>query len=67
MNGISAATLIRQRSPHSKIVFLTQSTDREIRQATLAVGQADYLTKADAATELLDTVTAVLAGRYTSA
>jgi len=67
MNGIRAATLIRQRSPHSRIVFLSQITDREIRQAALAVGQAEYLAKANVATELLDTIAAVLAGRYTSA
>jgi len=65
MNGIRAATLIRQRSPHSRIVFLSQSTNREIQQAALAVGQADYLAKANAGTELLDTIAAVLAGRYT--
>jgi DNA-binding NarL/FixJ family response regulator len=67
MNGIRAATLIRQRSPHSRIVFLSQSTNLEIRQAALAVGQAVYVAKANAATELLDTIAAVLAGRFTSA
>jgi DNA-binding NarL/FixJ family response regulator len=54
VNGIRAATLIRQRSPHSKLVFLSQSTKSEIRQATIAVGQADDLAKANVATELLD-------------
>jgi DNA-binding NarL/FixJ family response regulator len=67
MNGIRAATLIRQRSPRSRIVFLSQSTSWEIRQAALAVGQAVYVAKANAGTELLDTINAVLAGRYTSA
>jgi DNA-binding NarL/FixJ family response regulator len=65
MNGISAATLIRQRSPHSRIVFLSQNTNPEIRQTALAVGQAEYLAKANAA-KLVDTIAAVLAGRYTS-
>ena len=40
MDGIRAATLIRQRSPHSRIVFLSQNTNLEIRQAAIAVGQA---------------------------
>lgn len=39
----------------------------EIRRSSLAVGQADYLAKTNAATELLDTIAAVLAGRDTSA
>jgi CheY-like chemotaxis protein len=36
LNGIEAARKIRQVSPHSKIVFLTQNTDNEVISEALA-------------------------------
>lgn len=61
LNGIEAAVLIRQRSPNSRIVFLTQNEDDEIRTAALSVGTG-YVLKMNAATELLQIVANVLTG-----
>lgn len=44
--------LIRQPSPKSAIVFLTQNDDQDIRDAALAVGLATYLFKLNASTDL---------------
>ena len=38
MNGIEAAKEIRQVSPNSKVVFLTQDGDAEVMSAALATG-----------------------------
>lgn len=48
LNGLEAAPTIRQASPASKIIFLTQLHDEEIRAAALATGAVDYLLKSDA-------------------
>jgi DNA-binding NarL/FixJ family response regulator len=53
MNGIEAAKRIRQASPASKIIFVTQENDADTRSAALATGAEGYLLKANAASELL--------------
>jgi DNA-binding NarL/FixJ family response regulator len=63
LNGIEAAKIIRQSSPNSRIIFLTQNTDTEIVNAALRVGRASYVQKADAATELLEAIRAALRDR----
>ena len=60
LNGIEAAKRIRQVSPNSKIIFVTQNNDRGVRSAALATGAEGYLIKANAATELLPAVQAAL-------
>jgi len=52
MNGIEAAKRIRQASPASRIIFVTQENDVDTRIAALATGAAGYLLKANAASEL---------------
>jgi CheY-like chemotaxis protein len=59
MNGIKAAGLIRKTSPNSTIVFLTQNDDADIRQAALSTGAAAYILKANAASELLNVMSAI--------
>lgn len=44
-SGIEAAKLIRQHSPKSAIVFLTQHDDQDIREAALAFGSVAYVLK----------------------
>ena len=58
LNGIQAARRIRQESPRSRIVFVTQQNDADIRGAALATGAVGYLLKADAQSQLLPAVEA---------
>lgn len=62
LNGIEVASRIRQLSPTSKIVFLSQNNDRDFVQAALNTGVLGYVHKTDAAGELLSAVDAVLRG-----
>ncbi len=63
LNGIEAARQIRQRSPSSKIIFLSQNSDLDIVQAALGTGALGYVRKIDAGCELLSAVDAVLEGK----
>jgi len=62
LNGIEAARQIRQLSPNSKIVFLSQNDDRDVVRAALGIGAVGYVHKMDARSELLPAVYAVLRG-----
>ena len=55
MNGIEAARLIRQRSPATAIVFLSQHTDTHIKREALSVGHA-YVLKSKAKADLLSAI-----------
>lgn len=58
LNGIEAAKMIRQKSPKSRIVFLTVDNDSDVVKAALDVGQATYVPKAKAAANLCKAVAA---------
>jgi len=60
LNGIEAAKRIRQDSPHSRIIFVTQENDAEIKVAALATGAEGYLLKANAQNQLLSIIEAAL-------
>jgi DNA-binding NarL/FixJ family response regulator len=60
MNGMDAAGKIRRVSPRSKIVFLTQENNADIRDAALEAGAHGYILKSNAERELLGTIAAVL-------
>jgi DNA-binding NarL/FixJ family response regulator len=63
LNGIEAAKKIKQACPKSKVIFLTQQNDIEIRNVALATGAEAYLSKSRAANELLPAIkTALLNG-----
>ena len=62
LNGIEAASRIEQVASSAKILFLTQNTDVEIVQAALSNGAHGYVLKADAGSELLPAIKAVLRG-----
>ncbi len=63
LNGIEAARRIRQLSPNSKILFLSQNNDLEVVQAALGTGALGYVYKMNAQKELLSAVDAVLQGK----
>ena len=56
LNGIEAAKVIRQRSPRSKLLFVTQNDDDDIRNAAMQTGAAGYLLKKNAGKELVDAI-----------
>jgi len=62
LNGIEAARQIRQLSPSSKIIFLSQNNDLDIVRAALDTGARGYVRKADVKRELLPAMDAVLRG-----
>jgi DNA-binding NarL/FixJ family response regulator len=60
LNGIEAARQIRQLSPSSKIIFLSQETSLDIMQEALGTGAANYVYKARAQSDLLPAIDAAL-------
>jgi CheY-like chemotaxis protein len=63
LNGIEAAQRIRELSPDSKIIFLSLHSLPDVVQAALSTGALGYVHKADAQSELLPAVDAVLRGK----
>ena len=63
LNGIEAATRIREATHTSKIIFLTQDGDDDVKVAALATGAHGYLSKSNAATELLPAIETALNGQ----
>jgi DNA-binding NarL/FixJ family response regulator len=68
INGIEAARRIRDLSPNSKILFLSEETSPDVAEAALEAGGGGYIVKSDAGRELLPAVRALSEGkRYVSA
>ena len=68
LNGIEAARRIREVSPASKIIFVSENRSADVAEAVLSAGASGYVVKSDAASELLRAVKAVLEGkRFVSA
>jgi len=63
LNGIEAARRIREVSPSSKILFLSENRSPDVAEQALRIGAAAYVVKSDAARQLLPAVEAVLQGR----
>ena len=67
LNGIEVARRIRDQSPTSRILFMSENRSTDIAEAALSTGAMGYLLKSDAGRELLPAIEAVLAGkRFTS-
>jgi DNA-binding NarL/FixJ family response regulator len=68
LNGIEAARQIRQVSPKSKILFISENHSQDIAEQALSTGACGYVVKADAGREFLPALKAILEGkRFTSA
>jgi len=63
LNGIEVARQIRNVSPGSKILFVSENRSPDIIKEAFTTGAGGYVVKSDAATELLPAVNAVLEGR----
>jgi DNA-binding NarL/FixJ family response regulator len=62
LNGIEAARQIRQLSPNSKILFLSQNNDLDVVRAALGTAQG-YVYKTDFGSDFLPAIQAVLRGQ----
>jgi len=60
LNGIEAAKRIRHTCRGSRIIFVTQDGDPDVRISALATGANAYVLKANAANELLPAIDAAL-------
>jgi DNA-binding NarL/FixJ family response regulator len=60
LNGIQAARRIREVSPKSKILFVSENRSLDIAEEALRTGAFGYVVKAAAASEFLPAVEAVL-------
>jgi DNA-binding NarL/FixJ family response regulator len=68
MNGIEAARRIREVSPTSKILFVSENRSPDIAEEALSTGAGGYVVKSDAASELLPALKAIIEGkRFVSA
>lgn len=63
LNGIEAARQIRKLVPESKIIFLTQESSPDVVQEAFRLGAWGYVVKANAASDLLVAVEAVVSGK----
>ena len=63
LNGIEAARHIREVSPESKILFVSQNRSPEIVEEGLSTGAEGYVVKSDAARELLPAIKAAFEGK----
>jgi DNA-binding NarL/FixJ family response regulator len=63
LNGIEAARQMRNLSPKSKVLFVSQESSTDIVQAALETGAKGYVVKADAGRELIPALDAVLRGQ----
>ena len=63
LNGIEAARVIRERSPRSKILFLTQESSDDVVQAALSTGAEGYVLKMSAGRELIPALSALFLGQ----
>ena len=62
LDGIEASRRIRQHSPNSKIVFLSNENSLDFVQEALSTGAQGYVYKASAQSDLLPAIEAVLRG-----
>ena len=63
LNGIEVARLIREISPASRILFVSENRSPDIAEEALRAVGGGYVVKSDAAKELLPAIKAVLEGR----
>src|SRR5215469_8724720 len=62
LNGIEVARRIRDVSPRSRILFVSENRSPEIVEEALRIGAGGYVVKSHAARELLQAVNTVLEG-----
>jgi DNA-binding NarL/FixJ family response regulator len=66
LNGIEAARQIRELSPTSRIIFVSQESSAEVVQEAFRVGALGYVFKTQAGVDLLPAIDAVCQGSVLS-
>ena len=64
LNGVEATRRILARTPHTRLIILTQQLSSNHVSAAFRAGARGFVAKQAAATELVEAVHAVLRGRY---
>ena len=64
LNGIEAARRLREALPRTKVVVVSQQTDRNYIRAAFQAGAVAYVSKQSAAADLLHALCEAIAGRY---
>jgi DNA-binding NarL/FixJ family response regulator len=62
LNGIAAATRLKESGSTAKVVFVTNLHDREFVQGSLALGEVGFVVKDRLVADLLPAIRTVLAG-----
>jgi DNA-binding NarL/FixJ family response regulator len=62
LNGIAAATRLKEHGSTAKVVFVTNMRDREFVQESLALGEVGFVVKDRLVADLLPAIRRVLAG-----
>ena len=63
LNGIAAATRVKQSGSTAKVVFVTNLHDREFVQGSLALGEVGFVVKDRLVADLLPAIRKVLSGQ----
>jgi DNA-binding NarL/FixJ family response regulator len=63
LNGIAAAAQLKEHGSRAKIVFVTNMSDREFVQESLALGDVGFVVKDRLVSDLLPAIRRVLAGQ----
>ena len=63
LNGIAAATRLKEQGSKAKVVFVTNMRDREFVQESLALGDVGFVVKDRIVADLLPAVRQVLSGQ----
>ena len=63
LNGIAAATRLKEHGSKAKIVFVTNMRDREFVEGSLALGDVGFVVKDRLVADLLPAVRQVLSGQ----
>ena len=64
LNGIEAARQIKIHNPTVKLIFLTMQTNRDYIREAFEVGASGYVSKLEAASDLISAIRDVEAGRF---
>ena len=63
LNGIEVARRIREISPSSRILFVSENRSLDVAKEALEAGGGGYVVKSDAARELLPAIKTILEGK----
>ena len=63
LNGIAAATRLKQSGSTAKVVFVTNLQDREFVQGAMALGEVGFVVKDRLVADLLPAIRQVLGGQ----